>query len=82
MNARKAIGLVVTKAQLSLASNVEASTPPAQISYRQYSAGVPPYLESEVTVGEFGAGTDIFIGLTPYAEIWINPASTGSFRVH
>jgi hypothetical protein len=47
---------------------------PVHITYRQYSAGIPPCWHAEMDVGE---QSTLIVGPTPYIGIWVNP----DFRV-
>lgn len=58
---------------------VWAQTPPASVSYRYYSASPPFYWTGEMVVQE---KSTLWVGTpTPYIEVWINPQSSGNFRV-
>jgi hypothetical protein len=57
---------------------VWAASPPAQVTYREYSSSPPFYLEEGLTVGQ---KTTLVVGPTPYLEIQINPRGPGYFRV-
>lgn len=45
------------------------------VSYRMYSSSVPFYVQSTRRILK-SPGTDIFVGPSPYVEIWINPPVT------
>lgn len=55
-----------------------SASPPANVSYREYSAGLPFYYAGSLTVQ---MKTTVVVGPSPYVEIWVNPAATGNFRV-
>jgi hypothetical protein len=53
--------------------------PSPAMKYREYSASPPFYLENTATFGS--AATMLFVGPSPYVELWVNPKVSTSIFV-